>query len=106
MLYSTNVSNSMPSSFSLIRLVPTVTVFAWCRMASTGRDIELIDSPRHSNSLFSMFRAVPFFPKSISKSEIGSRPDKYLSKSVRSDAISSPMATGKQLAPFLFLNSL
>jgi hypothetical protein len=33
------VSKRMPSTRSLMRLVPTVTVLAWCLMASTGRDM-------------------------------------------------------------------
>ena len=32
-----SAANSRPSTRSLMRLVPTVTVLAWCLMASTGR---------------------------------------------------------------------
>ena len=66
----------MPSIFSLIRLVPTVTVLAWCLMASMGRAMMLMDSPRHLNRVSSMLRAVPFRSKSISKSVTGRRPGK------------------------------
>ena len=51
----------MPSRRSLIRLVPTVTVFAWCLMASTGRARKLIACPRQVNIALIILAAVPFW---------------------------------------------
>jgi hypothetical protein len=45
----------MPSTRSLMRLVPTVTVLAWCLMASTGRDMAIDDSPSNFEKVLSMF---------------------------------------------------
>ncbi len=96
----------MPSMRSLMRLVPTVTVFAWCLMASTGRARKLIACPRQVNIALSILAAVPFWLKSSSKSETGKRPDRYLSSKVKSEMISDPMASGNCFFAFWALNDL
>ena len=94
----------MPSMVSLMRLVPTVTVLAWCLMASTGRAMVLMALPRQAIISLIMLRAVPFLPKSNSNSASGSFPARYLQSRIRSEVVVRPRTEGNLFSSFFCLN--
>ncbi len=105
MPWTASSSKTIPSKVSLILLVPTVTVLAWCFIASTGLAIALIASPMLSKKVLSILEGVPFLEKSISKSDTGSLPERYFKTRVMLVALSIPRADGKSFALRRFENS-
>ncbi len=84
-------SKITPRAASSFLLVPTVTVFAWCRIASMGRASSSMALPRQMSSRSRGDDEICCSLKSMRNSSRGSFPEAYLSRSVISDAASTPM---------------
>ncbi|OPZ32089.1 MAG: hypothetical protein BWY99_02847 [Synergistetes bacterium ADurb.BinA166] len=88
---SSSASKMSPLGASIRLLVPTVTVLAWWRMASTGLESSSTALPRVMSSR-SRGDAVTFgSPNSLQKSSMGSLPTAYFRSRVMSEAVSTFM---------------